>query len=385
MNKHRKYLGASILLLCLFFAGCNFSGKDQTETDNNLTEAYKAYAEYLETNTLYPDFAAGQYEKGENRLVYALAYIDDDDIPELIYGGTEDVSYANSYILTYIDGTVYRMGPVGPYHQFEFQEKKNVIVENDIREGYAVYTYLEITKEGTLDTLCEAWYSENPDGDTGDIYYIAGEQATEEEFETYLSELDLSEKTIWDCDESSNEIINAESIEQLKDGKFILSQNIEGALVQLGLCYDDFDAEVVNGDSWGEQFISDFLLNSRYSFDYLDEIIDANDGLITKEQAEYMQYSLTGIQKDLPIAEGETLDTANASSGYSFGRIADYDYEINADEIKVTADFEVGFDGSEEYTKQYRLSAVLVSDPESCFDGYCVKSLTTEDVTLENN
>ena len=197
--------------------------------------------------------------------------------------------------------------------------------------------------------------------------------------------MDLSEKTIWDCDESSNEIINAESIEQLKDGKFILSQNIEGALVQLGLCYDDFDAEVVNGDSWGEQFISDFLLNSRYSFDYLDEIIDANDGLITKEQAEYMQYSLTGIQKDLPIAEGETLDTANASSGYSFGRIADYDYEINADEIKVTADFEVGFDGSEEYTKQYRLSAVLVSDPESCFDGYCVKSLTTEDVTLENN
>lgn len=91
------------------------------------------------------------------------------------------------------------------------------------------------------------------------------------------------------------------------------------------------------------------------------------------------------IQKDLPIEEGDTLDTANASSGYSFGRIADYDYEINADEIKVTADFEVGFDGSEEYTKQYRLSAVLVSNPESCFDGYCVKSLTTEDVTLENN
>lgn len=373
--------------MCLVFAGCNFSGKDQTETDDNL-EVYKAYAEYLETNTLYPDFEAGQYEKGENRLVYALAYINNDDIPELIYGGTEDVSYANSYILTYKDGTVYRMGPVGPYHQFEFQEKKNVIVENDIREGYAVYTYLEITKEGTLDTLCEAWYSENPDGDTGDIYYIAGEQATEAEFENYLSELDLSEKMTWDCSESSNEIINAESIEQLKDGKvseFTLGQNIEGVLVQLGLCYDDFNAEVVNGDSWGEQFISDFLLNSRYSFDYLDEIINANDGLITKDQAEYMQYSLTGIQKDLPIEEGDTLDTANASSGYSFGRIADYDYEINADEIKVTADFEVGFDGSEEYTKQYRLSAVLVSNPESCFDGYCVKSLTTEDVTLENN
>lgn len=109
-------------------------------------------------------------------------------------------------------------------------------------------------------------------------------------------------KKTWDCSESSNEIINAESIEQLKDGKvseFTLGQNIEGVLVQLGLCYDDFNAEVVNGDSWGEQFISDFLLNSRYSFDYLDEIINANDGLITKDQAEYMQYSLSGIQKDL--------------------------------------------------------------------------------------
>ena len=181
--------------------------------------------------------------------------------------------------------------------------------------------------------------------------------------------------------ETKNETKNTEeSTEYTYPSEFELTSDLAGALTQLALSYDDFGADVVSDSAWDEVFINQFLMNTRYSFDYLDEITDENNGQINREQAEYIQYSLTGIKKELQMGDEEVLDTKKASSGYTSGCITDYKYEVNGDEVTVNADLEVQSDGTENKA-QYVLTAILTRNPVSCFDGYSITSLSDEKVT----
>ncbi len=94
--------------------------------------------------------------------------------------------------------------------------------------------------------------------------------------------------------------------------KFKLEKNLEGALVNLASINNQFSAS--NMDSkWDEVFIKNFLMSSRYSFDYLDKIAEKNAEQISKIQAEYMCFSLTGEDRKLNLSE-KKLDRKQATS-----------------------------------------------------------------------
>ena len=82
----------------------------------------KAYAEYLEHNKLYDDLSAGTYKNSTGQIAYSLECIDNDEIPELVFGRTDQQVQASCYILTYKNGDVKCVGPIGPYNGFSFYE-----------------------------------------------------------------------------------------------------------------------------------------------------------------------------------------------------------------------------------------------------------------------
>ena len=94
-----------------------------------------------------------------------------------------------------------------------------------------------------------------------------------------------------------------------------------------------------------------------------------------------MRECLTGefvdFQNFVPI---EGIDRHQNTHGLGFGRIISYDAEVCGDEVKLIADFERVRDYSE-ITKLYELCIILIKNPESCFDGYSIKSLTSKDIT----
>lgn len=70
------------------------------------------------------------------------------------------------------------------------------------------------------------------------------------------------------------------------------------------------------------------------SFDYLEKIAEENDGMITKEQIEYMQLSLTNEFVDFKdIIPEEGINSYNSSSGFNFGHIISYNAEVNEEEV----------------------------------------------------
>lgn len=163
--------------------------------------------------------------------------------------------------------------------------------------------------------------------------------------------------------------------------EFELEDDLKEAMIQLGLHYDSFGDDDINRNSWEDDFISMMILNTRCSFGYLDEITEESHGLVTKNQAEYIQYSLTDVKLDFSMKEDEELDLSEASSGYGFGDILSYDFQEKEDGINLTAVLGVGHDGSDEYIKQMKLNFELIKNPYSCFDGYSIKSLTAENIT----
>ncbi|MBR1771468.1 MAG: hypothetical protein IJ747_05515 [Lachnospiraceae bacterium] len=164
--------------------------------------------------------------------------------------------------------------------------------------------------------------------------------------------------------------------------EFILGENLKGAMEQLAILYDDFSADHLAEDEyWTALFTQNFLLNSRYSFDYLRECYDADNGLLSKAQAAYIQYSLTGT--DIPLdnmADGEMLDLRKSASGYSAADLLTYEADDNGDLVTVRAQIGIFFDSSDA-GKLYEVTASLKKDPYSCFDGYCIRAMKREDIT----
>ena len=163
--------------------------------------------------------------------------------------------------------------------------------------------------------------------------------------------------------------------------EFTLGTNLEGAITELALSYDNFDASKTKEEDYPEFFVDNYCQNSRMSFDYLNQIAKKNKGIISREQIEYMQYSLTNEFVDFKnIVPEEGIDYYDSSSGYSHGDIISYDAQVSEDETKLTAEFEIVQDYSQIRTL-YELNIILVRNPESCFDGYSIKSLTSKDIT----
>ncbi len=195
------------------------------------------------------------------------------------------------------------------------------------------------------------------------------------------------------CGKATNEeiIVERESviIEEMRDfveveeKQFILGENLQGAITQLALRLDTFDESTIKEEWYPTVFLSGFCQNSQFTFDYLEELREENEGILSREQVEFIQYSLTGEQLDLTAYVGEEgLDTYQAASGLGYGEIVSYEVNVKDGMTKLTAKFEYhGSNLDGEYIRTYNLDVELVKNNESCFDGYSIRLLSKEDVT----
>lgn len=87
--------------------------------------------------------------------------------------------------------------------------------------------------------------------------------------------------------------------------EFILGSNLKSAITELALNYDVFDASKTKEENYPMLFISSYCQNSRLTFDYLEEIKKENNGLLSREQVEYIQHSLTNESVDFQEYVGE--------------------------------------------------------------------------------
>lgn len=164
--------------------------------------------------------------------------------------------------------------------------------------------------------------------------------------------------------------------EYIYPSEFSMGDNLKTAITQLALSFETFDEGSVSSEHWKELFITKFIQNSRVSFEYLDMISDKNDGQIRAEELNYIQYSLTGIELDFSSYANAPINRNDAASSLNYGRISGYDYEYTDHGVRITADFEVGYDGSDSMQKR-EITVELVKNPYSCFDGYSVAAVST--------
>lgn len=160
---------------------------------------------------------------------------------------------------------------------------------------------------------------------------------------------------------------------------FIFSENLKAAILPIALGYDSFETSEVHQKDWKEFFVSGYLLNSRNSYDYLEQISEKNEGSISDEDMEYIHESLTGEKMD--FSDYSDTNTKDSSSSLCAGQITGCTYEKLSDgNIRLKADLAKIYDGSD-YPIPYSLSVILTENPESCFDGYSIVKLTCEELS----
>ena len=121
-----------------------------------------------------------------------------------------------------------------------------------------------------------------------------------------------------DSNKSDDSIFDYEKLdvdEYVYPSDFELGDDLRGAITELACCYHDFDETVIDGEDWKNIFLARFIQNSRYSFQYMDEQETKNNGFISQEQVEYIQYSLTGKKLDFSDYMDEKIDVQDTTSG----------------------------------------------------------------------
>ena len=162
---------------------------------------------------------------------------------------------------------------------------------------------------------------------------------------------------------------------------FFMGENLKAAITQLALSYDNFGKDSVSSENWKEIFIARFIQNSRASFDYLDMISDESGGQISVDQLNYIQWSLTDTELDFASEVGDSINRNDTASSLNYGWISEYSYEETNDGVIVTANFEIGYDGTDSVHRR-KITVELIKNPYSCFDGYSVLTVSSE---IENS
>ena len=178
-----------------------------------------------------------------------------------------------------------------------------------------------------------------------------------------------------------SEVVNDETVVEENNSPevFELSEDLQGAITILVQDYDNFGPSDVNDSGWQEYFISHFLTNSRYSFAYMNDVAEKNGGLINEEEAEYMNYSLTGQKVDFSLAYD--IDTSDTSIFINERTVSSYTYDKTETGILVHAIIDqehVTYDADGDMiiaSDSYQMDVNLVKNPDSCFDGYSIESM----------
>lgn len=158
---------------------------------------------------------------------------------------------------------------------------------------------------------------------------------------------------------------------------FVLEDDLLWA-VQILATESEFNEEFVHGDWWKKDFLDEFIY-SMYDGPQYERQINAEGKMMTREQVEYMQYSLTGEYISFEDIDDEIDATQNLYSPMLSYIISDYEYELDGEDVIVTAEADMSRKGDAcEY--KYNLKVRLRRDEYSCFNGYNVVSIEKEEV-----
>lgn len=161
-----------------------------TENNEQVKKCLEGYVDYLENHE----------ELWKTETVYVLDYINDDDIPDLIFGDTFANHASNIYILTYLDGNydqVVCCGAFGSYGATCYYPRLGIMLSSDMGMGYDSEYYSELTseKEYGYKTICHRYfyYEEDYEGDPAEIKFFIGEneenEVSQEEYDEYVKSL----------------------------------------------------------------------------------------------------------------------------------------------------------------------------------------------------
>ncbi len=169
-------------------------------------------------------------------------------------------------------------------------------------------------------------------------------------------------------------------IDKKQYGKtFELNENLKSLIENIVVQHDEYDENSDIDKSFQEHFVRHYLKNSIFTFDYLYHAYK-NDGNLSRQQVEYIYWSMTAKYKAFDSIEENTIDITNTAIGSSHGELVDYSYTKLADGISLNGMVEIhtaGYIG----TRKYAFIACLKENPYSCFDGYSIVSIVIEDKT----
>ncbi len=147
----------------------NFSASNKVSNENNWQNAYK-------------DYLRSKLSEGNDNAYFSLAYIDGDDIPELVYS-EKSVHHAKARVLAFSNGELIDLGEYGSSGSLDYYEGKGIIYDYDAGMGNTWGGYYKKSGSNiiTLDTFgsSDGHTSDNYSGNPS--YTINDEEATEEE------------------------------------------------------------------------------------------------------------------------------------------------------------------------------------------------------------
>ena len=169
--------------------------------------------------------------------------------------------------------------------------------------------------------------------------------------------------------------------------EFELSDDLKGAIETMYSTVQNWEPEDISEEGWEESFIDRFLLNSWYNPYYI-----SSKNKVSKEEAEYVQYSLTGQKLFFDdMNENDVIDRSKSSSPFNRVYIDSYSVYGYTDPFTATNPDE-GYLIYADIVTQYsfldengeldmkddvnHVSIILIKNPYSCFDGLSIKSIT---------
>ena len=164
------------------------------------------------------------------------------------------------------------------------------------------------------------------------------------------------------------------------DEEFSLNSNLESAIEVLAT-YGKYEVKSIDNEDWKKWFVDSYIQSMFDGYDYKKRVLEEQAGYMTREQVEYVSYSLTGdyIEFDSIDDKGINCNEALSSPSESFV-MDDYTYSIDGKKIVVKANCHQYKKGSaSEHT--FLITTVLIKNPYSCFDGYSIESMDAEDVS----
>ena len=164
--------------------------------------------------------------------------------------------------------------------------------------------------------------------------------------------------------------------------QFEMTPNLESALTVMISGEDNWDSDVsVCDELWRDTtFKSRFIQNSRLTFDYLNEITGGNDDAVSKEELEYIHYSLTGKIIDFRMKDGEEVHTNPSSSEFNYHYLKSYTYDADWNNVQMQVvvtrqHLEPDGDDFKNVETDLKATVFLEKNPYSCFDGYTIKRI----------